>query len=124
MVMAMRWDLEDRDGVGVVHLGGYLGRSALGRLDGAIDWALRRGDGPVVIDVTGLLGCSPAGASAIWDAARRVAGRHRAVAISGLGADPVLRCVRDHPDRGAPVGVHADLGSALTAARHRPMPGM
>jgi UDP-N-acetylmuramoylalanine-D-glutamate ligase len=119
--MAMQWHFEDRHfagecAIGVLQLGGYLGDDALEQLAGAVDWALAKSRGPIVIDLTHLLGCSDDGAWAIWNAACRITedrrGGRRTVAISGLGCTG-LRAVRDLHERGAPVTVHDDLTEAL-----------
>ena len=121
--MAMQWHFEDRHfagegAIGMLQLGGYLGDDALEQFTGAVDWALAKSEGPIVIDLTHLLGCSDNGATAIWNAACRIAeheagGHRRAVAISGPGGS--LRAVRDHHERGAPVSIHDDLTQALAA---------
>lgn len=123
--MSMQWHFEQRHfegegGIGILQLRGYLGESVLDQLTGAVDWALSRGDGPVIVDVTHLLGCGQQGADALWAAAHRIAGSGRAVAISGVGTDLQLQSVRYHSERRGPVSVHEDLTGALAMvlARH------
>lgn len=120
--MAMQWDFEGCGGVGVLRQGGYPRNDGYGQLSGAVGWALTRGDGPIVIDLTHLLGCSAGGASAIGQAAHRTAGHQRAVAPPVLGGDPARQSVRDHPDRQAAMRGHTGLAAAVAAVGPHPTP--
>lgn len=50
--MTIQWQYETLPSVGVLSLSGYLGSQATTRFTGAIGWALARGTGPVVLDLT------------------------------------------------------------------------
>ena len=81
--MAMNWLYENRQGVGVLELRGYLGDIVLARFSGAIGWALGHCAGPVVIDLTSLQGCSTSSKAALGGAAgvpRPTAGSSRCAA--------------------------------------------
>lgn len=56
--MTIEWRYTTRQDLGVLSLAGYLGADATDRFTGAIGWALARGTGPVILDLTGLLGWS------------------------------------------------------------------
>jgi hypothetical protein len=115
----MEWSFENRmfagEGkIGILHLRGFLGDGGLRRVAGAVDWALSRSQGPLVMDLTLMSGLNEAGRAAIWQAAHRVAAQQREVVLCGmaeLGTDP-------GPGEellGAAVIVHADLTTALAA---------
>ena len=114
----MEWSFENRmfagEGrIGILHLRGFLGDGALRRVTGAVDWALSRSQGPLVLDLTLMSGLSEAGRVAVWQAAHRIAAQHREVVLCGmadLGADP-----GPGDEMGAAVIVHADLTTALAA---------
>ncbi|MFE5584933.1 STAS domain-containing protein [Kitasatospora sp. NPDC056531] len=120
----MQWELEEMDGVGVLRLTGYLGERVVHRFHGAFDWARARCTGPLVIDLSGLLGWSQEGEAAIVDAAGRL----------GTDRSPLMLCgLRDRAAplfaTGAALGlmrVCSDLQTALAAlgvtADSRPRP--
>ncbi|WP_031085687.1 hypothetical protein [Streptomyces sp. NRRL S-1831] len=66
----MRWESTEHDGVGVLHVFGYLGRQDTHRFDGVVDWVRSRSDGRLVLDMSGLLGWSEEGEAAVLRAAR------------------------------------------------------
>ena len=108
----MNWIFEQRQGVGVLELRGYMGESALAQLSGAIGWALARCAGPVVIDLTSLRGCSISGQGALEEAAERAAARGRVLAI--CGPQGIATRQASH-GRQAAIPVFADLDAAVTA---------
>ncbi|WP_241748371.1 STAS domain-containing protein [Streptomyces sp. M3] len=65
----MHWDSTERDGVGVLQLFGYLGRQDAHRFEGAVGWVRSRSTGPLVLDLSGLLGWSEEGEAAVVRAA-------------------------------------------------------
>ncbi|MDX3853734.1 anti-sigma factor antagonist [Streptomyces sp. AK02-01A] len=112
--MTIEWRYTTYDGLGVLSLAGYLGADATARFTGAIGWAEARGTGPVVLDLTDLLGWSAGGQLAVAQAARRLAALGRSLELAAIPADGSLV-----PDAGGPdVPVHCDLPAALAA--HRP----
>jgi hypothetical protein len=117
----MQWHFEDQhfagEGtIGILHLRGYLGEENIEQLDGAVDWALTRSNGPIVIDLTDLLGLGDNGKDRLWDAAQRILARGRLVSICRppkLGDLPTLatQTVRQP----AEIAVNDDLTAALMA---------
>jgi anti-anti-sigma regulatory factor len=83
----MQWELETVDGVGVLHLTGFLGERSTHRFRGALDWVAARCPGAIVIDLTALKGWSTEGEGAIVDAAGRLADRGP-LAVCGLRERP------------------------------------
>ncbi|WP_024755180.1 STAS domain-containing protein [Streptomyces exfoliatus] len=109
--MTIEWRYTTRQDLGVLSLAGYLGAEATDRFTGAIGWALARGTGPVILDLTGLLGWSPGGQIAVAQAARRLAESGRPLELAAIPADGSLV-----PDATCPpVPVHCDLAAALAA---------
>ncbi|WP_327414828.1 STAS domain-containing protein [Streptomyces sp. NBC_01233] len=109
--MTIEWRYTTREDLGVLSLAGYLGADAVDRFTGAIGWALARGTGPVILDLTGLLGWSAGGQIAVAQAARRLAGHGRSLELAAIPADGSLV-----PDATCPtVTVHCDLAAALAA---------
>ncbi|MGW1004358.1 hypothetical protein [Streptomyces sp. NPDC002520] len=108
---------EERRGAGVLHLAGFLGADGTGRFTGAIAWVLARARGPVVLEVSGLLGWSPEGQVAVLDLARRLSGRPRPLALCGVGALPMGTLAAN---RLIPITVHSDLDAALNALETGP----
>lgn len=111
----MNWHCAEHDGVQVVHLSGYLGRSDTHRFGGAMGWVRSRREGPVVLDLTALLGWSREGEAAVVRAAETP------LAVCGLRGRPAPTLtgaagqIRFYPDLAAAV---ADLASPdLAAAR-------
>ncbi|MEU7182152.1 MULTISPECIES: STAS domain-containing protein [Streptomyces] len=109
--MTLQWRYTTRDGLSVLSLAGSLGEQALARFGGAVGWALARGTGPVVLDLTALSGWSADGQRAIADAARQLATHHRTLELAAIPADGSLV-----PDGRCPLmPVHPDLDAALAA---------
>ncbi|WP_405922137.1 anti-sigma factor antagonist [Streptomyces sp. NBC_00122] len=109
--MTIEWHYTARQDLGVLSLAGYLGPDATDRFTGAIGWAVARGTGPVILDLTGLLGWSAGGQIAVAQAARRLAGHGRRLELAAIPADGSLV-----PDATCPpVPVHCDLATALAA---------
>ncbi|MFB7170579.1 anti-sigma factor antagonist [Streptomyces sp. NPDC056254] len=109
--MTIEWRYTTGPRLGVLSLAGYLGADATDRFSGAIGWAPARGTGPVILDLTGLLGWSAGGQIAVAQAARRLADNGRRLELAAIPADGSLV-----PDAACPpVPVHCDLGAALAA---------
>ncbi|UKY48553.1 STAS domain-containing protein [Streptomyces inhibens] len=107
--MTIQWRCTARDRVCVLSLAGYLGPEEADRLGGAVGWALARGRGPVVLDLTALDGWSAAGRLAIAEAARQLAAQGRSLELAAIPADGSLV-----PDGMCPpIPVHHDLDAAL-----------
>ncbi|MFE5795467.1 anti-sigma factor antagonist [Streptomyces sp. NPDC056503] len=123
--MTIEWRYTIHPGLGVLSLAGFLGQEAVGRFQGAVGWALARGTGPVVLDLTGLRGWSDGGRLAVSEAALRLAAEGRGLELaavpgsgapgagSGAGADGGFG------DGKVVVTVHGDLAAALAAHRDR-----
>jgi anti-anti-sigma regulatory factor len=116
----VQWHFEEHEGIGVLHLSGFLGERVVHRFRGAFAWARARSAVGLVLDLSGLLGWSPGGRAALLDAAHQVDPRHSPLAVSGL---------RPHLARQIPVGsslaalrLHPDLQSARTAVGDRRPP--
>lgn len=110
--MTIQWRYLAQPGCGVLSLSGYLGSQATTRFTGAIGWALARGTGPVIVDITGLEGWSQSGREAVVLAAIRLAAQGRALELAGLTHDHIALDVRpDDPD----IRQHPDLDAALSA---------
>ncbi|GHJ96968.1 hypothetical protein SNE510_64870 [Streptomyces sp. NE5-10] len=117
--MTIEWRYTVHPGLGVLSLAGFLGQEAVGRFQGAVGWAVARGTGPVVLDLTGLRGWSDGGRLAVSEAALRLAAEGRGLELAAV------------PESGAPAGgagfgdgkvvvaVHGDLAAALAAHRDR-----
>ncbi|MFE7045692.1 hypothetical protein ACFU9X_41720 [Streptomyces atratus] len=110
--MSFNWHYEDRHGVGVIRLDGYLGADGTARFAGGVGWVLAQYEGPIVLDASGLLGWSPEGEAAVLDLARRVSGRSHPLALCGTGSLPAGTLTANHL---IPLTVHADLDAALNA---------
>ncbi|MEU8528588.1 MULTISPECIES: anti-sigma factor antagonist [Streptomyces] len=109
--MTIEWRYTTHPGLGVLSLAGHLGPDAVGRFTGAVGWALARGSGPVILDLTELRGWTVRGQLAVAEAARRLAAEGRPLELAAIPADGSLV-----PDAGGPpMTVHCDLTSALAA---------
>ncbi|MET8563504.1 anti-sigma factor antagonist [Streptomyces flaveolus] len=102
------------ENLGVLSVVGYLGPDAVRRFSGAIGWALARGTGPVIVDLTELRSWSAEGQLAITEAARRLAQADRSLELAAIPADGSLV-----PNRGLP----ADPGPRRPGHRARRTPG-
>ncbi|MFF4580139.1 anti-sigma factor antagonist [Streptomyces sp. NPDC001389] len=109
--MTIEWRYTAHDHLGVLSLAGYLGADATARFTGAVGWAEARGGGPVILDLTELLGWSAGGQLAVAQAARRLAAAGRTLELAAIPADGSLV-----PDAREPaIPVHCDLPTALAA---------
>ncbi|MFI8105980.1 anti-sigma factor antagonist [Streptomyces sp. NPDC086023] len=109
--MTIEWQYTAHEHLGVLSLAGYLGAEAADRFTGAVGWARARGEGPVILDLTRLLGWSAGGQLAVAQAARLLAENGRSLELAAIPADGSLV-----PDATCPpVPVHADLPGALAA---------
>ncbi|MFI5882895.1 anti-sigma factor antagonist [Streptomyces sp. NPDC051554] len=109
--MTIEWRYTAERDLGVLSVSGYLGPEAVRRFEGAVGWAVGRGTGPVIVDLTGLRGWSAEGQLAITEAARRLAAAGRGLELAAIPADGSLVPGGDHPA----IPVHADLAGALAA---------
>ncbi|WP_137992571.1 anti-sigma factor antagonist [Streptomyces vilmorinianum] len=109
--MTIEWRYTIQQDLGVLSLAGFLGAEAVGRFTGAVGWALARGAGPVILDLTSLRGWSAGGQLAVADAARRLAAEGRSLELAAIPADGSLVPTGDHPL----IPVHCDLPAALAA---------
>jgi hypothetical protein len=109
--MTIDWRYAVETNFGILSVAGYLGPDAVRRFTGAIGWALARGTGPVVIDLTELRSWSTEGQLAITEAARRLAEAGRSLELAAIPADGSLVPAGDCPL----IPVHADLAAALAA---------
>ncbi|MFG2332432.1 STAS domain-containing protein [Streptomyces sp. NPDC048604] len=111
--MTLVWRYTTHTGLGVLSLAGHLGTEAVPQFTGAVGWALARGRGPVILDLTELRGWSAGGQLAVADAARKLAAEGRSLELAAIPPDGSLV-----PDgSGPPMKVHTDLGTALAAHR-------
>jgi len=109
--MTIEWRYTVEQELGVLSVSGYLGPDAVRRFEGAVGWAVGRGTGPVVVDLTGLRTWSAEGQLAITEAARRLAAAGRSLELAAIPPDGSLVPDGDCP----PIPVHADLAGALAA---------
>lgn len=111
--MTIQWHYENRPGAGVLSLTGFLGADSTARFAGAVGWALARGEGPLIVDLSGLQGWSQWGRDTMAAAAWRLAEQDRTLELAGLpadkaaftpsAADPAIRC---HPDLETALAAH------------------
>jgi len=104
VVVSVRWDFTEHDGVGVLHLFGFLGRQDTHRFEGAVGWVRSRSNGTLVLDMSGLLGWNEEGEAAVVRAARSP------LAVCGLldRSAPLLS-----GDTSGLIRIYSDLRSAL-----------
>jgi hypothetical protein len=112
--MTIQWHYENRPGAGVLSLSGFLGDGATTRFAGAVGWALARGEGPVILDLTRLQGWSQWGRDSVVAAAWRLAEHGRPLELAGLPADrtpfvprPGDLLIRLYPDLETALATHA-----------------
>ncbi|WP_418958068.1 anti-sigma factor antagonist [Streptomyces tritici] len=104
--MTIEWRYTIQPDLGVLSLAGFLGTDAVGRFAGAVGWAVARGTGPVILDLTSLRGWSDGGRAAVAEAAARLAAQGRSLELAAA------------PDGGCPpIPGHPDLPAALAAHR-------
>ncbi|MGD3109852.1 STAS domain-containing protein [Streptomyces sp. YGL11-2] len=107
--MTIQWHYTTHGHLGILSLAGRLDHEDTSRFGGAVAWALARGRGPVVLDLTALEGWTPAGQAAIVDAARQLSAHGRTLELAAIPADGSLV-----PDETCPpLPVHHDLDAAL-----------
>ncbi|MFJ8105901.1 STAS domain-containing protein [Streptomyces sp. NPDC096132] len=109
--MTIDWRYTVQDDLGVLSVAGHLGPDAVRRFSGAVGWALARGTGPLIVDLTELRSWSAEGQRAITDAARRLAEVGRRLELAAIPADGSLVPAGDCPS----IPVHTDLSAALAA---------
>ncbi|MFE5854218.1 STAS domain-containing protein [Streptomyces sp. NPDC056500] len=115
--MTIEWRYTTHPNLSVLSLAGHLGPEAVARFTGAIGWALARGTGPVILDLTELRSWSTDGQAAVVQAARQLAAEGRRLELAAVPADGFLVPESPHPS----IPVHGDLPTALTA--HHLVPG-
>ncbi|MEV5910255.1 STAS domain-containing protein [Streptomyces chartreusis] len=113
--MTIDWRYTDERDLGILSVAGYLGPHAVHRFAGAVGWAVARGTGAIILDLSGLRGWSTEGQVAITEAARRLAGAGRQLELAAIPADGSLVPTGNCPD----VPVHPDLATALSAHNRR-----
>ncbi|WP_424887160.1 anti-sigma factor antagonist [Streptomyces sp. XH2] len=113
--MTIEWRYTDCRPLGILSVSGYLGTQATTRFAGAIGQVADRGTGPVILDLTELIGWSAEGQSAIAEAALRLAAHDRPLELAAIPADGSL--VPDADQQ--PIPVHPDLATALAAHQVR-----
>ncbi|MEH0580718.1 MULTISPECIES: anti-sigma factor antagonist [Streptomyces] len=109
--MTINWRYTVEENLGILSVAGYLGPDAVHRFTGAIGWALARGTGPVIVELTQLRSWSAEGQVAIAEAARRLTEAGRSLELAAIPADGSLVPTGD----GLPIPVHPDLAAALAA---------
>ncbi|MEU5216625.1 anti-sigma factor antagonist [Streptomyces sp. NPDC020807] len=108
--MTIEWRYTVQQNLGILSLAGHLGaEEAVNRFTGAVGWALSRGTGPVILDLTALRGWSAGGQLAVAEAARRLEADGRSLELAAIPADGSLVPTGDHPA----IPVHHDLDTAL-----------
>lgn len=112
--MTIEWHYRAEENFGVLAVAGFLGPDAVGRFAGAVGWALTRGRGTVIVDLSELRSWSIEGQQALTAAAVRLAAAGRSLELAAIPADGSLV-----PDGSCPpIPVHTDIASALAA--HQP----
>ena len=109
--MTIEWRYTVQQELGVLSLAGFLGGDALGRFTGAVGWAVARGTGPVVLDLSRLRGWSAGGQLAVAEAAHRLRAAGRSLELAAIPADGSLVPVGEGPV----IPVHCDLDAAFAA---------
>jgi hypothetical protein len=107
--MTIEWRYTVEQELGILSVSGHLGPNAVRRFEGAVGWAVGRGTGPVVVDLTDLRSWSAEGQLAITEAARRLAAAGRNLELAATPAGGSLVPDGDCP----PIPVHSDLAAAL-----------
>ncbi|MFI6415990.1 STAS domain-containing protein [Streptomyces sp. NPDC050842] len=109
--MTIEWRYTVQQELGVLSLAGFLGADALGRFTGAVGWAVARGTGPVVLDLSRLRGWSAGGQLAVTEAAHRLRAAGRSLELAAIPTDGALVPAGDGPA----IPVHCDLDAAFAA---------
>ena len=106
----LQWRYECRTELGVLSLAGRLGATAAPRVFGAVGWALYRGEGPLILDLSAVTGWTSLGQGAVVEAAVRLAAHGRTMEIT---APPAGGTSAIAGNRFAAIAIHADLPTAL-----------
>ncbi|MZD17920.1 MULTISPECIES: STAS domain-containing protein [Streptomyces] len=109
--MTIEWRYTVEQDVGILSVSGHLGPDAAHRFIGAIGWAVGRGSGPIIADLTGLRSWSAEGQEAIIESARRLAAAGRSLELAATPADDPLVLAGACPF----IPVHRGLADALAA---------
>ncbi|MDV5144142.1 STAS domain-containing protein [Streptomyces sp. SBC-4] len=121
--MTIEWRYTVQQELGVLSLAGFLGADALGRFTGAVGWAVARGTGPVVLDLSRLRGWSAGGQLAVTEAAHRLRAAGRSLELAAIPTGGALVPAGDGPaipvhcDLDAAFAVHLDAGAEQRAWR-------
>ncbi|MEZ0064584.1 hypothetical protein ABIA32_000572 [Streptacidiphilus sp. MAP12-20] len=110
--MTIQWHLTTRPTADVLQVTGYLGDSAVARFTGAVGWAVARGEGLLLLDLTHLKGWSEAGHAALTRAARQLSEQQRPLELVAHAPDG------DRLAADCKVPWHPDLDTALAAHQH------
>ncbi|MDI9886424.1 anti-sigma factor antagonist [Streptomyces sp. HNM0645] len=110
--MSISWSVEEHRGVAVMAVVGFLGNNAVGRFSDGFGWVVARSTGPVVLDLTGLLGWSAEGVTAVMQAATGLRGGRGPLGLCGLDH---LEVADGWADRLGSMTVYPDLDAALDA---------
>ncbi|MFB7292373.1 hypothetical protein [Actinacidiphila glaucinigra] len=102
----MNWSHDNRDGVDILTVGGYLGNAATDRFAGAAGWVLAHATGPILFDLSGLRGWSDQGERAVLDTMDRLHALGCRVALCGMRLSTT-------DDRIAALTTYPDLNTAL-----------
>jgi hypothetical protein len=109
--LTIQWHLTTRPAADVLQISGYLGDDAVTRFSGAIGWALARGQGPLLLDLSRLKGWSAGGRDAVTEAAGRLAEQGRSLELVAGPGDPALPLpsgLTTHPNLTAALDAHAE----------------
>lgn len=106
--MTIQWHLTTGSTVDVLQVSGYLGDDAVARFTGAVGWAVARGRGALLLDLTQVRGWSKKGRLAVLASAQRFTVQGRALGLVSPPDDEHLGTLRG-------VTVHADLEQAKAA---------
>jgi len=82
------------------------------RVAGAVGWAVFRGSGPLIVDLSGLESWSVEGQAVIVAAARRLAGHGRTLELAAIPASGTAAVIYNEA---VPLVVHIDLAAAVAS---------
>ncbi|KPI19011.1 hypothetical protein OK074_1475 [Actinobacteria bacterium OK074] len=111
MTIEWRYTVDTGNDLGILSVTGHLGPAAVRRFEGAVGWAVVRGTGPLVLDLTDLRSWSTEGQLAIIAAAHRLADAGRSLELAAIPAEGSLVPPGDCPH----IPVHSDLAAAFAA---------
>jgi hypothetical protein len=106
----LQWRYECRPELGVLSLAGHLGATAAPRVSGAVGWALYRGEGPLILDLSTVTGWTSLGQGSVVEAAVRLAAHGRTMEIA---APPAGGTSAIAGNRFVAIAIHSDLPTAL-----------